>query len=189
MKRSVLFQNNREMPCVADNRKCSPPAVENKVHASGNLKDLLRDIVGFILYITGLKFFHSNYLKGISYFTDFPELNSCDGKQNDQQPSDPIGNSNMSDISSNASSLSEESTQTLLANRKIVTRALIMLGDESGSNRISNSSGILSGSDSQDERLNQLLNRTKVNSTRCYGTFSPTLLLIYVWNIVFLFPI
>ena len=95
----------------------------------------------------------------------------------------------MSDISSNASSLSEESTQTLLANRKIVTRALIMLGDESGSNRISNSSGILSGSDSQDERLNQLLNRTKVNSTRCYGTFSPTLLLIYVWNIVFLFPI
>lgn len=48
MKRSVLFQNNREMPCVADNRKCSPPAVANKEHASGNLKDLLRDIVGFI---------------------------------------------------------------------------------------------------------------------------------------------
>ena len=65
MKRSVLFQNNREMPCVADNRKCSPPAVENKVHASGNLKDLLRDIVGFILYIfeMGSNFFTPITLK------------------------------------------------------------------------------------------------------------------------------
>ena len=39
------------MPCVADNRKASPPAVENKENALGNLKDLLRDIVGFIQYI------------------------------------------------------------------------------------------------------------------------------------------
>ena len=47
MKISVSFQDNREMPCVADNRKASPPAVEN--NASGNFKDILRDIVGFIL--------------------------------------------------------------------------------------------------------------------------------------------
>ena len=73
----------------------------------------------------------------------------------------------MSEISSNASSLSEESTSTLLENGAIVTRALLMLGDESGSNRISNSSGILSGGDSQEERLTELLNRTKVNSTHC----------------------
>ena len=46
MKISVSFQDNREMPCVADNRKASPPAVEN--NASGNFKDILRDIVGFI---------------------------------------------------------------------------------------------------------------------------------------------
>ena len=71
----------------------------------------------------------------------------------------------MSDISSNASTLSEESTNTLLQTGAIVSRALNMLGDESVSNRISNSSGILSGSDSQDERLTELLNRTKVNST------------------------
>ena len=72
----------------------------------------------------------------------------------------------MSDISSNASTLSEEeSTNTLLGDGEIVTRALIMLGDESGSNRISNSSGIQSGGDSQEERLNELLNRTKVNYT------------------------
>ena len=49
MKISVSFQDNREMPCVADNRKASPPAVEN--NASGNFKDILRDIVGFIQYI------------------------------------------------------------------------------------------------------------------------------------------
>ena len=71
----------------------------------------------------------------------------------------------MSDISSNASTLSEESTNTVHENGEIVTRALLMLGDESGSNRISNSSGILSGGDSQEERLTELLNRTKVNST------------------------
>ena len=51
MKISVSFQDNREMPCVADNRKASPPAVENKENASGNFKDRLRDIVGFIQYI------------------------------------------------------------------------------------------------------------------------------------------
>ena len=153
------------MPCVADNRKCSPPAVENKEHASGNFKDLFRDRVGFILYVDQSQVFHPNYLKVIAYFTDFPELKSGDGRQNDQQTSDPIGNSHMSDISSNASTLSEESTNTVLEDEKIVTRALIMLGDESGSNRISNSSGIQSGSDSQVERLTELLNRTKVNST------------------------
>ena len=118
------------------------------------------------MVFNGSQFFHPNYLKVIAYFTDFPELKSCDGRQNDQQPSDQIGNSNVSDISSNASTLSEESTNTVLEDEKIVTRALIMLGDESGSNnRISNSSGILSGSDSQVERLTELLNRTKVNST------------------------
>ena len=111
-------------------------------------------------------FFHPNYLKVIAYLTDFPELKSRDGRQNDQQPSDQIGNSNMSEISSNASSLSEESTSTLLENGAIVTRALLMLGDESGSNRISNSSGILSGGDSQEEKLTELLNRTKVNSAQ-----------------------
>ena len=41
MQISISFQDNREMPCVADNRKCSPPAVENNEHTSGNLKDLL----------------------------------------------------------------------------------------------------------------------------------------------------
>ena len=51
MQISISFQDNREMPCVAENRKCSPPAVENKENASGSFKDLLRDIVGFILYI------------------------------------------------------------------------------------------------------------------------------------------
>ena len=48
---SASFQDNREMPCVADDRKCSPPAVENTGYASGNFKDILRDIVGFIQYI------------------------------------------------------------------------------------------------------------------------------------------
>ena len=74
----------------------------------------------------------------------------------------------MSDISSNASTLSEESTNTILQTGAIVSRALIMLGDDPGSNRISNSSGILSGSDSQVERLTELLNRTKVNSTHSW---------------------
>ena len=99
----------------------------------------------------------------------------------------------MSDISSNASTLSEESTNTVLEDEKIVTRALIMLGDESGSNRISNSSGIQSGSDSQVERLTELLNRTKVNSThsclQCLDDKIALLLLSSVWNLIFLFPI
>ena len=46
---SASFQDNREMPCVADDRKCSPPAVENTGYASGNFKDILRDIAVFIL--------------------------------------------------------------------------------------------------------------------------------------------
>ena len=72
----------------------------------------------------------------------------------------------MSEISSNASTLSEEeSTNTLVADREIVARALFTLSDDSGNIRLSTSSGIVSGSDSQDERLTQLLNRTKVNST------------------------
>ena len=89
----------------------------------------------------------------------------------------------MSEISSNASTLSEvESTHTLLEDGEIVTRALIMLGDESGSNRISNSSGILSGSDSQVERLTELLNRTKVNPMhsclQCLDVYKIALLLL-----------
>ena len=112
------------------------------------------------------QFFAQIAHKVISFFTDFPELKSCDGRQNDQQPSDQIGNGHMSEISSNASTLSEEeSTNTLLADREIVARALLTLDDESGHIRLSTSSGIVSGSDSQDERLTQLLNRTKVNST------------------------
>ena len=137
------------------------------------------------------QFFAQIAHKVISFFTDFPELKSCDGRQNDQQTSDQIGNSNVSDISSNASTLSEESTNTVHENGEIVTRALLMLGDESGSNRISNSSGILSGGDSQEERLTELLNRTKVNSThsclQCYKI--AVLLLSSVWNLIFLFPI
>ena len=127
-------------------------------------------------------FFDPNFLIIVSYFTDFPELKSCNGRQNDQQPSDQIGNSNMSEISSNASTLSEEgSTNTLLEDGAIVTRALIMLGDESGNNRISNSSGILSGGDSQEERLTELLNRTKVNSTHsCLQCLDELLLLSYI---------
>ena len=62
MKVSVSFQDNREMPCVADNRKCSPPAVENKEHASGNFKDLFRDISGFI-FSMGPNFFTQITLK------------------------------------------------------------------------------------------------------------------------------
>ena len=38
---SVSFQENKEMPCVADDRKCSPPEVENDEYASGNFKYLL----------------------------------------------------------------------------------------------------------------------------------------------------
>ena len=57
MQISISFQDNREMPCVADNRKCSPPAVENKEHASGNFKDLFRYIVGFILYFQWVPIF------------------------------------------------------------------------------------------------------------------------------------
>ena len=55
------------MPCVAENRKCSSPAVETKENASGSFKDLLRDIVGFILYIyyvfNGSQFFTQITLK------------------------------------------------------------------------------------------------------------------------------
>ena len=54
----VSFQDNREMPVVADNRKCSPTAVKNKEYASGSLKDQLRDIVGFTLKC--LSIFHPN---------------------------------------------------------------------------------------------------------------------------------
>ena len=163
MKMSASFQDNREMPCVADDRKCSPPAVENTGYASGNFKDILRDIAVFILVS---QFFAQIAHKVISFFTDFPELKSCDGRQNDQQPSDQIANGHMSEISSNASTLSEEeSTNTLVADREIVARALFTLSDDSGNIRLSTSSGIVSGSDSQDERLTQLLNRTKVNST------------------------
>ena len=87
----------------------------------------------------------------------------------------------MSDISSNASTLSEESTNTLLQTGAIVSRALNMLGDESVSNRISNSSGILSGSDSQVERLTELLNRTKVNSTHsCLQCLDVITIVIYL---------
>ena len=100
----------------------------------------------------------------------------------------------MSDISSNASTLSQESTDTLHTLHKeeaIVTRALVRLGDESGHNRWS-SSGILSGSDSQVERLTELLNRTKVNFThscvQCNYKIA-LLLLSSVWNLIFLFPI
>ena len=134
-------------------------------------------------------FFHPKNLKVIAYFTDFPELKSRDGRQNDQQLSDQIGNSSMSEISSNASSLSEESTSTLLENGAIVTRALLMLGDESGSNRISNSSGILSGGDSQEEKLTELLNRTKVNSAQnCLQCLDKTIFThYYYWHMLEIF--
>ena len=177
--------------------------IENARHQQLKIKNTLQviskiyfeiELVSYCIF-NGSQFFHPNYLKVIAYFTDFPELKSGDGRQNDQQTSDQIGNSNVSDISSNASTLSEESTNTVHENGEIVTRALLMLGDESGSNRISNSSGILSGGDSQEERLTELLNRTKVNSTHsCLQCLDETilialLLLSSVWNLIFLFPI